>query len=239
MRCYTGQTYARRRSSSKIPERSGAPPEALSIPPDRFHSIFMRIISGIYRRRLLQSNTGSTTRPITDRAKVMLFDRLEQHLPGTRVLDLYSGTGSLGLEALSRGAASVVCIEADVKAYSLLKSNVSSLGVEEQVLCWRTDALYSSYKPRNVEGIFPYDVIFLDPPYRMLEQLKPETPLSDSIRRLTTDEVSSPNARLIVRCSKFANFDLPDAWQLERRLTIGSMGIWIYLKNSGTPPAEG
>lgn len=194
----------------------------------------MRIIAGKYRRRLLQSNAGATTRPITDRAKVILFDRLEQYLPETRVLDLFSGTGSLGLEALSRGAASVVCIEGDAKAHELLKANVESLKADEEVLCWKTDALYSSYKPRNKEGWFPYDVIFFDPPYKLLEKMKADSPLALAIERLTAPEVSAENSLLIVRCSKFATFELPSVWNQEQELTIGSMRIWIYRKSSLT-----
>lgn len=197
---------------------------------DETGSYSMRIIAGKYRRRLLQSNAGSTTRPITDRAKVILFDRLEQYLPETRVLDLFSGTGSLGLESLSRGAASVVCIEGDVKAHELLKENVASLKVEDEVLCWKTDALYSSFKPKHKEGWFPFDVIFFDPPYRLLEKLKPDSPLAKSIERFTSDEVSAPGCLLIVRCSKFAEYQLPAVWHLEQELVIGSMGIWIYRK---------
>lgn len=192
----------------------------------------MRIISGKYRRRLLQSNPGDVTRPITDRAKVMLFDRLEQHLPTTRVLDLFSGTGSLGLEALSRGASSVVCIEGDVRAHELLKANVESLKVGDQVLCWKTNALYSSYKPRGKEDCLPYDVIFFDPPYRMLEKLQSDSPLAAAIERLTAPEISAPGALLILRCSKFAEFELPSQWTLERKILIGSMGIWIYRKGT-------
>ncbi|MGD9854019.1 MAG: RsmD family RNA methyltransferase, partial [Planctomycetaceae bacterium] len=68
----------------------------------------MRIIAGKYRRRKLLTKPGLTTRPITDRAKEPLFERLESHLEGARVADVFAGTGTLGLESLSRGARSVV-----------------------------------------------------------------------------------------------------------------------------------
>ena len=198
----------------------------------------MRIIAGKYRRRLLKSNAGDTTRPITDRAKVILFDRIEQYLEGKRVLDLFSGTGSLGLEALSRGAASVVCIDGDARAHELLKENVASLKVESEVLCWKTDALYSSYKPRNREGVFPYEVIFFDPPYRMLEKLKPDGALAQAIERLSSDEISAPGCLMILRCSKFAEFELPEGWNLQDQWKVGSMGIWAYRKGGGEVSEE-
>ncbi len=198
----------------------------------------MRIIAGKYRRRLLKSNAGDTTRPITDRAKVILFDRIEQYLEGKRVLDLFSGTGSLGLEALSRGAASVVCIDGDARAHELLKENVASLKVESEVLCWKTDALYSSYKPRNREGVFPYEVIFFDPPYRMLEKLKPDGALAQAIERLSSDEISAPGCLMILRCSKFVEFELPEGWSLQDQWKVGSMGIWAYRKGGGEVSEE-
>ena len=104
----------------------------------------MRIIAGKYRRRKLHSNPGQTTRPITDFVKEVLFEWLGDTVKDKRVADIYSGTGSLGLEALSRGAASVVFIEQDRKAHELLKRNVESIGAEDTTLCWKTNALLSS-----------------------------------------------------------------------------------------------
>ena len=86
----------------------------------------MRIVAGKYRRRKLAAKQGTTTRPITDRVKVALFARLQNRLEGARVADIFSGTGTLGLEALSRGAASVVFIENDHRAWELLRENVQS-----------------------------------------------------------------------------------------------------------------
>ena len=77
----------------------------------------MRIVAGELRRRKLLTNPGKTTRPITDRAKVMLFDHIRDFIPGKRVLDVFSGTGSLGFESLSRGAKSVVFCEQDHRAH--------------------------------------------------------------------------------------------------------------------------
>lgn len=191
----------------------------------------MRIIAGKFRRRQLKINPGSTTRPITDRAKVILFDRLDPYLSDAKVLDLYSGTGSLGLEALSRGAVKLVCIESDPRAFTLLKENVESLKVDEEVLCWKTDALYSSYKPRFKEGWYPYDLVFFDPPFRMLERLDPDSAIAASLSRLATPEVTSPDAHLILRSGKFADFVLP-AWPIvDQELVIGSMKIFFLRKS--------
>ena len=134
----------------------------------------MRIIAGEFRRRRLLANPGLTTRPITDRVKEILFERTQDLLVDRRIADIFSGTGSLGFEALSRGAQSVVFLESDGKAFELLKQNVAALGVEDRTLCWRTDALKSSFHPKGVDAFLPYDVVFFDPPYRMVAGLAGE-----------------------------------------------------------------
>ncbi|MFO1022892.1 MAG: 16S rRNA (guanine(966)-N(2))-methyltransferase RsmD [Planctomycetales bacterium] len=198
----------------------------------------MRIIAGKFRRRLLRVNPGETTRPITDRAKVILFDRLMEVLPEARVLDLFSGTGSMGLEAISRGAASVVCVEADRKAHELLQENVRELDLQDQVVCWRTDALRSTFKPRGVEGFYPYDLIFFDPPYRRLDKLKPKDLLFDTLERLASPELSTPDVLMIIRCNKEAEFSLPDVWDKGEPLVVGGMGIWFTRRRGWVDPTE-
>ena len=91
----------------------------------------MRIVAGRLKRRKLRTNPGLVTRPITDRAKEMLFDRLGT-FDGERVADVFAGTGTIGLEALSRGASRVVFVEQDRLAHELLRENVAALGVEDR-----------------------------------------------------------------------------------------------------------
>src|SRR6185369_8545803 len=109
----------------------------------------MQIVAGKYRHRKLESNPGETTRPITARVKVALFDRLQPDLDEARVADIFSGTGTIGLEALSRGAASVVFVESDLRAFERLKHNVAALKAESDVMCWQTDASKCSFKPKG------------------------------------------------------------------------------------------
>src|ERR687895_355607 len=100
----------------------------------------MRIIAGRFRRRQLAAAPGTTTRPLTDRVKEHLFQRLGA-FDGERVLDVFAGTGTIGLEALSRGARTAVFVERDHKAFELLRKNVAALGVTDETLCWRADVL--------------------------------------------------------------------------------------------------
>lgn len=190
----------------------------------------MRIIAGQFRRRTLLTNPGLTTRPIIDRAKVMLFDHIRHRLPGTNVLDIYSGTGTLGFEALSRGAARVVFCEQDHRAHELLVKNVEALKVADRVLCWRVDCTRCSFKAQG-GGWYPYGVIFFDPPYAMIEKsLHPGTLLYRSVDRLTRPELTTDDALLVVRTPTEAKFIMPLAWETTQVLTIASMDIHLMRK---------
>ena len=194
----------------------------------------MRIVAGELRRRKLLANPGQNTRPITDRAKVMLFDHIRGFLPGKRVLDVYSGTGSLGFESLSRGAKSVVFCEQDHRAHELLVQNATDLGVTDRALCWRVDCLRCSFKAKGDQGWYPYDIVFFDPPYHMIKTLKRGSPLYRSLLRLTRDELSTPNALMVVRTPAESSFDLPEAWVPFRVLTLGSMDMHLLRKEGVT-----
>jgi 16S rRNA (guanine966-N2)-methyltransferase len=190
----------------------------------------MRIIAGKYRRRKLQTNPGLTTRPITDRAKEQLFERLDRHLERARVADIFAGTGSLGLESLSRGARSAVFIEQDHKAVELLQQNIATIGVADETLIWRTDALRSSYRPQGVPDFVPFDLLFFDPPYKMIDSLQPVTPLYKSLQRLARSTVSSEDAILCLRTPAGAQFEMPTEWSLVRTLDLSSMQVHLYEK---------
>lgn len=185
----------------------------------------MRIIAGRFRRRKLQTNPGNTTRPIIDRAKVMLFDRIRDRLPGAKVADLFCGTGTLGLEALSRGAKSVVCAERDHRAYELLRQNVAMLGAEAETLCWRVDLARCSFQPKGDIAWTPYDVIFFDPPYAEAESIRPGDPWYRSLQQLGRPHLSSPGALLVLRSSRLAEPQLPPVWQIQEVHEIASMKI--------------
>ncbi|MBX3443962.1 MAG: RsmD family RNA methyltransferase [Planctomyces sp.] len=192
----------------------------------------MRIIAGRFRHRVLLANPGLVTRPITDRVKESLFARIEAWLPDARIADIYSGTGTLGFEALSRGARSVVFIESDRKAQELLRKNVETLKVQGETLCWATDALRSSFRPRNVDSFVPFDLAFFDPPYQMIEDLHPGTPLYRSLERLAKPDVTSPDAWLILRTPEHSVYELPPPWASEWTLTMSNMTIDVCRKRS-------
>ncbi len=192
----------------------------------------MRIIRGRFGRRKLLSNPGDTTRPITDKVKESLFEYLEDELQGARVADIFAGTGTIGLESLSRGANSIVFIERDRKAVELLRKNVATLKVEDETLCWATDVMKTSFRPKNCDGMTPFDIAFFDPPYRMVQDIVPGKLLFKSLERLGREDVTSENALLVFRTPSRAVFQLPDVWQLERRLDYSRMEVHWFRRRS-------
>lgn len=173
-----------------------------------------------------------TTRPITDRVKEIIFERLSPDLEEARVADVFAGTGTLGLEALSRGAKSVVFIEDDKTAYELLLTNVKKLGVESETLCWRADVMRCSFRPKGVPDLLPFDVIFFDPPYRLVPYIQPGDSLYKSLERLARSDVSSAEVLMVFRTPQEAEFTLPPAWRIEKTWDISSMNIHLVRKST-------
>ena len=121
----------------------------------------MRIIAGSARGRAIKAPAGDSVRPTTDRVKEALFNILQFRLAGARVLDLFAGSGNLGHEALSRGAAKAVFVERDMKTLALLRENVQHLGLGERSEVMAGD--FAAALPRLSNRSF--DLILADPPY--------------------------------------------------------------------------
>ncbi len=140
----------------------------------------MRVIAGKYRSRLLAEFEGKDIRPTSDRVKESLFGILTPRLYKSRVLDLFCGSGNLGIEALSRGAESVVFNDASKASLEVLKKNLKSLKIEGQKIlnCDYMTALGMA------EGKF--DIIFLDPPYK--EEFAPSALKKIAERELLSDD---------------------------------------------------
>ncbi len=193
----------------------------------------MRIIAGRFRHRTLRTRPGLSTRPITDRVKETLFARIEPLLPGAKVADVFAGTGTLGLEALSRGAERVVFLEQDRQALELLRENIRHLKVEAETLIWPADVLRCSFRPQRAEEFLPFDVIFFDPPYRLAPEIRAGSPLYRALERLG-NRASAPEAVLLVRTPQHTDIDLPPLWQQEGVLTMSNMAIWRFRRRGST-----
>ena len=163
---------------------------------------------------------------------------LEDELQEARVADIFAGTGTIGLEALSRGAHSIVFLERDRKAMELLRKNVATLSVQEETLCWPTDVMKTSFRPKNCEGMTPFDIAFFDPPYRMVQDILPGRLLFKSLKRLARDDVTSETALLVFRTPSGAEFQLPEVWQLERKLDYSRMEVHWFRKQAQPATVE-
>ncbi|HEY8489104.1 MAG TPA: 16S rRNA (guanine(966)-N(2))-methyltransferase RsmD [Thermaerobacter sp.] len=125
----------------------------------------MRVTGGRWRGRRLKVPAGRQVRPTTDRVRQALFNILGPAVEGARVLDLFAGTGSLAIEALSRGARSVLCVEADPRVVAVLRENLRTVGAGTgEAAVWRQDVFAAVAKLAGGSRVF--DLILADPPYR-------------------------------------------------------------------------
>ncbi|WP_158768024.1 16S rRNA (guanine(966)-N(2))-methyltransferase RsmD [Terricaulis silvestris] len=128
----------------------------------------MRIVGGQFKGRPIAAPVGRDTRPTSDRAREAVFNILA-HAPwspgieGRRVLDLFAGSGALGLEAMSRGAAFALFVETDAAARGVIRDNIEALGLFGTTRIHRRDATDLGLKPSGLGD--PFDLVFLDPPY--------------------------------------------------------------------------
>ena len=184
----------------------------------------MRIIAGEFRGRRLATPPGKDTRPMLDRVREAMFSTLADAVPGARVLDLFSGTGSLGLEALSRGASSASFFERDRKALRALRENVDTLAVEDRVEVHSADALDPSLWPSEV------DLALLDPPYPMLRDPAGRRQLLDGVRLLMAEHLTSGGALVLhTHPRDLVEGDLAPYPARER--TYGRTTLWYLWKD--------
>jgi len=171
----------------------------------------MRVIAGEFGGRRLHAPPRGATRPTADRVREALFSMLSD-VAGALVLDLYAGSGALGIEALSRGAASVVFVESDVAAAVTIRRNLETLGVQGEVR--RQDALRFLAAAKG-----PFDLVFCDPPYD-----SDPSPAAALAERLSA--VTSNDARIVTESDKRRPLELP--FPLLRERNYGHTRIAIH-----------
>ena len=180
----------------------------------------MRVITGKARGVQLKTPDGMLTRPTTDRVKEALFSILQFDLPGAKVLDLFGGTGQLGIEALSRGAASAVFVDSRREACQLIRSNLKKTHLEPYASVVQSD--YLEYLNRCRER---FDLILLDPPYA-------EVFLENSIKRITEIDILQSNG--IIAAERPLGKELP--WEFQgftrsRDYKYGKILLTLYRRN--------
>jgi 16S rRNA (guanine966-N2)-methyltransferase len=171
----------------------------------------MRVVAGEFKGRRLRMPRGAPTRPTADRVREALFSMLGD-VEGARVLDLYAGSGALGIEALSRGAAAAVFVERDPRAAAAIQANLDAVGAEGEVS--RVDALAFLKRPMG-----PFDIVFCDPPYDSGPRIA--GPLAERLPALLSE-----NARIVTESDKRNPLELP--FPLIRERTYGDTRIAIH-----------
>jgi 16S rRNA (guanine966-N2)-methyltransferase len=184
----------------------------------------LRIIAGTWRGRRFRFTAEADIRPTPDRVRETLFNWLAARVPHSQCLDLCAGSGALGLEALSRGAARVHFVESDANAVRDLRARLSDWGAAGATV-ERTDTLrYLRTKPE------PFDIVFLDPPYAA-------GLLSAAARLLENREWLAPGALIYVEsAARLALPALPESWHLTKTKRAGEVGYHLFEK--GAPGGE-
>jgi len=181
----------------------------------------VRIIGGAHRGRKLIFPSLPGLRPTADRVRETLFNWLQPLLPGADCLDLYAGSGALGLEAASRGAGRVVMLDRSAEVVDQLRENIGLLQLD-QVEAWQADALeWLAGSPSSR----PFDLVFLDPPFAddLLEQ---------SCQLLDSAGWLNPEARIYLEMDAGHQLpELPERWRLLRRKKAGQ--VWYHLFSGG------
>jgi len=190
----------------------------------------MRITGGTARGVKLSTPQGRLIRPSLDRVRESLFQIIlnyfSQDISETKLLDLFAGTGALGLEALSRGASTCVFVEKDIRAIKLIKKNIKTLGVDKRSLIIKSDVRRLSVK--NFKHLIPFDIILADPPYNKgFGEI--------ILKKVCKLELLSKQGVLVIEESKISN--LPNSFKdndckliCDQVRRYGDTALYFYIK---------
>src|SRR5260370_23127110 len=195
----------------------------------------MRVIAGIYRSRILKSIKSLTLRPTSDRLRETLFNVLGPDVSGARFVDLFAGTGAIGIEALSRGAAEVAFIENHAPAATLIRRNLDSLGVRSGVTVLAVEALrgLAMLAARKKQAEPGYNYVFLDPPYAAAEEYV------RVLEFLGSADLLAPGSMVVAEHRR--NFDLREETGALRRFRVlrqGNPALSFYRRAGESSSAE-
>ncbi|OGD13164.1 MAG: 16S rRNA (guanine(966)-N(2))-methyltransferase RsmD [Candidatus Aminicenantes bacterium RBG_16_63_14] len=188
----------------------------------------MRVISGIYKGRRLKLVPSPLVRPMQDKVKGALFSIVGDRIKGSVCLDGFSGTGSVGLEALSRGAGRVVFVDEFYPSVKVIRLNVAKCGAEEKsvVLHREFNRAVIDLAKKGVR----FDIIFLDPPYRLLEERNP-------LRVIRKRDLLKPGGLIVLRHYFKIKPKLGD-FKLERRVALGDDVLALFVPEAAAAAGE-
>lgn len=182
----------------------------------------MRVITGTARGRRLHELAGQETRPTTDRVKEGLFSAIQFEIEGRRVLDLFAGTGQLGIEALSRGAAFAVFVDHRPDAVRLIRENLKTTELESRAAVAAGDSMEYLSALRE-----KFDLIFLDPPYDA-------GLLESALAHIARFDILAPNGIIVAESPADRRLPaLADPYGISRTYRYGKIGVTLYRRSGG------
>ncbi len=185
----------------------------------------MRIVGGDLKGRILLAPEGHDVRPTSDRAREAVFNILLNGKPDVdfadiTVLDVFAGSGALGLEALSRGASQAVFIESNRTAVESIRYNASTFKVDERCLILNHNALHIGSKPFSMVG--PADLVFLDPPYK-------QGLIEPALEKLVSNDWISHNAVVVVETEASLEIEAPEGFEIIDARKYGAARV-VFLR---------
>lgn len=184
----------------------------------------MRVIAGDYRGRKLKSLSGDNTRPTSDKVKESIFNMIGPYFDGGTILDLFSGSGSLAIEAVSRGMDQAVCVDRNYQAIKIIQENIAITKEPEKFEAIKGDA--NKLLTRFVAEKRVFDLVFLDPPYAKQE-------IVDQIEQMLISGLLAADSRIV--CETDKKVVLPESigtLQQTRQQVYGLSAVTIY-RNEG------
>lgn len=194
----------------------------------------MRVVGGRLKGRRLFSSRAASLRPTTDKVREAVFDILASRLrlEGLRVLDLFAGTGAMGIEAMSRGASGAVFVEKDRSAVSVIRKNLEVTRLAESAVVINRDAS-GAIRALTAKGE-RFSLVFMDAPY--------DTPLTaGTIEELATSSILGPGAIIVAETSKRTELDATEGLELTDKRRYGDTALWFFTAAASgtTEAAEG
>lgn len=178
----------------------------------------IRIVRGKFKGLALKRVADPVVRPMPQKLKEALFQVIEPRLPGSAFLDGFAGTGSVGIEALSRGASLVVFVDEFYPAIKVLRQNLSKLEAEDQALVIHQEFNRAVIRLAKDKALF--DIVFLDPPYRLLDERNP-------LRVVRKRGILKPDGLVMLRRHRKTRFEVDD-FERTRTLTLGDDSIDFF-----------
>ena len=178
----------------------------------------IRVIGGTYKGKRLAKVPSPLVRPMPDKLKEALFNSIHEHIRGAWCLDGFSGTGSVGIEALSRGAERVVFVDEYYPAIKVIKKNIGKCGAEEKSIVIRKE--FNRAVIHLSKENLKFDIIFLDPPYKLLDERNP-------LKVIKKRGILKEGGMIILRHYFKTRFE-PKFFELKRQMSMGDDRISFY-----------